>query len=46
MKVTTLSENSAGGMGLLSEWGLSILVEVGDINILLDAGQSISLVNI
>ena len=28
IKLTTLSENTAGRVGLLAEWGLSILVEV------------------
>ncbi len=42
LKITTLSENTADNLGLLAEWGLSILVETGDSTILLDAGQSIS----
>ncbi len=42
LKITTLSENTADDLGLLAEWGLSILVETDHTNILLDAGQSIS----
>ena len=42
LKITTLSENTADNLGLLAEWGLSILVEAGDANILLDTGQTIS----
>ena len=42
LRITTLSENSAGAGSLLAEWGLSILVETDDINILFDTGQSIS----
>jgi 7,8-dihydropterin-6-yl-methyl-4-(beta-D-ribofuranosyl)aminobenzene 5'-phosphate synthase len=42
LKITTLSENTADNLGLLAEWGLSILVETGDANILLDTGQTIS----
>jgi 7,8-dihydropterin-6-yl-methyl-4-(beta-D-ribofuranosyl)aminobenzene 5'-phosphate synthase len=49
LRATTLSENTAGmnenAPGLvtfLAEWGLSILVETDEGNILLDTGQSIS----
>ena len=42
LKITTLSENTADNLGLLAEWGLSILVETDDGNILLDTGQTIS----
>ena len=42
LKITTLSENTADNLGLLAEWGLSILIETGDANILLDTGQTIS----
>ena len=42
LKITTLSENTADNLGLLAEWGLSILVESDDANILLDTGQTIS----
>jgi len=41
---TTLSENSAGRVGLLAEWGLSILLEVDNLKILLDTGQTFSVV--
>ena len=47
--VTTLSENtaginenSAGLVDFLAEWGLSILIETDEVNILLDTGRSIS----
>jgi 7,8-dihydropterin-6-yl-methyl-4-(beta-D-ribofuranosyl)aminobenzene 5'-phosphate synthase len=40
--ITTLSENTAGRMSLLAEWGLSILVEADGCKILLDTGQSFS----
>jgi 7,8-dihydropterin-6-yl-methyl-4-(beta-D-ribofuranosyl)aminobenzene 5'-phosphate synthase len=42
LKITTLSENTVDALGLLGEWGLSILVETGETSILLDTGQSIS----
>jgi len=42
LSITTLSENTAGQVGLLAEWGLSILVETDTVNILLDTGRSIS----
>ena len=42
IKLTTLSENTAGRVGLLAEWGLSILVEVDDYKILLDTGLGVS----
>jgi 7,8-dihydropterin-6-yl-methyl-4-(beta-D-ribofuranosyl)aminobenzene 5'-phosphate synthase len=48
LRITTLSENavsSAVPRGLLGEWGLSVLVEAGNVRILLDAGQSVSAVN-
>jgi 7,8-dihydropterin-6-yl-methyl-4-(beta-D-ribofuranosyl)aminobenzene 5'-phosphate synthase len=46
LRITTLSENTVTGrMGLLAEWGLSILVEVDNLNILLDTGQSVSTVH-
>jgi len=40
--ITTLSENTAGAGNLLAEWGLSILVETDNVNILFDTGPSIS----
>ncbi|MBM3143304.1 MAG: MBL fold metallo-hydrolase, partial [Chloroflexi bacterium] len=42
IKLTTLSENTAGRVSLLAEWGLSILVEVDDYKVLLDTGLDIS----
>ena len=43
--VTTLSENtSTPRRRLLAEWGLSILIEIDNLKILLDTGQSISAV--
>lgn len=42
LRITTLSENTAGFPGVLAEWGLSILVETDDLKILLDTGASIS----
>jgi 7,8-dihydropterin-6-yl-methyl-4-(beta-D-ribofuranosyl)aminobenzene 5'-phosphate synthase len=42
LNITTLSENTAGIPSLLAEWGLSILVETDEANVLLDTGQSIS----
>ena len=49
LRITTLSENTAGMnentaglVNFLAEWGLSILVETDDVNILFDTGQSIS----
>jgi len=41
VRITTLSENTAQ-LGFLAEWGLSILIETDDMNILLDTGKSIS----
>ena len=40
--ITTLSENTAGMGDFLAEWGLSILVETDEVNVLLDTGTSIS----
>jgi 7,8-dihydropterin-6-yl-methyl-4-(beta-D-ribofuranosyl)aminobenzene 5'-phosphate synthase len=42
VRITTLSENTAGRMNLLAEWGLSILIEADGYKILLDTGQSFS----
>jgi 7,8-dihydropterin-6-yl-methyl-4-(beta-D-ribofuranosyl)aminobenzene 5'-phosphate synthase len=42
VRITTLSENTAGRPGVLAEWGLSILVEADDLKILMDTGPSIS----
>ncbi len=40
--ITTLSENTAIRLGLLGEWGLSILVETGSHEVLLDTGLTVS----
>jgi len=45
LRITTLTENTAANLGLLSEWGLSILIETNGQRILLDSGQSISAVH-
>jgi len=45
MKITTLIENTAGRVDLLAEWGLSILVETDGVTVLLDSGESGSLVH-
>lgn len=42
IRITTLSENTAGIGNFLGEWGLSILIETDKVNILLDAGQGIA----
>jgi 7,8-dihydropterin-6-yl-methyl-4-(beta-D-ribofuranosyl)aminobenzene 5'-phosphate synthase len=42
LRITTLSENTAGKGSFLGEWGLGILVESDEANILFDTGQSIS----
>jgi 7,8-dihydropterin-6-yl-methyl-4-(beta-D-ribofuranosyl)aminobenzene 5'-phosphate synthase len=44
LKITTLSENTADNLGLLAEWGLSILIESAGAKILFDAGQTTSAV--
>ena len=40
MRLTTLSENTAGKPGLAAEWGLSILVETAEARILFDTGAA------
>jgi 7,8-dihydropterin-6-yl-methyl-4-(beta-D-ribofuranosyl)aminobenzene 5'-phosphate synthase len=42
IRITTLSENTASNGEILAEWGLSILIETGQANILFDTGKSIS----
>jgi len=42
LRITTLSENTASIGDFLAEWGLSILVETDEANVLLDTGKSIS----
>ncbi len=44
LRITTLSENTAGMGDFLGEWGLSILVETGDMTVLFDTGKSTSAV--
>lgn len=44
VRITTLSENTAQ-IGVLAEWGLSILVETENRKVLLDTGMSISAVH-
>ena len=44
VRITTLSENTAQ-LGVLAEWGLSILVETESRKVLLDTGMSISAVH-
>ena len=41
IRITTLSENTAN-IGLIGEWGLSILIEADGLRILFDTGQSFS----
>ncbi len=41
-RITTLSENTGATGKILAEWGLSILIETDEVNILLDTGKSIS----
>jgi 7,8-dihydropterin-6-yl-methyl-4-(beta-D-ribofuranosyl)aminobenzene 5'-phosphate synthase len=43
--ITTLSENTAGMGNFLGEWGLSILLEIDNINILFDTGPSVSAIH-
>jgi 7,8-dihydropterin-6-yl-methyl-4-(beta-D-ribofuranosyl)aminobenzene 5'-phosphate synthase len=40
ISVTTLSENTASWLGLLGEWGLSLLVDVDGTRVLLDTGAT------
>jgi 7,8-dihydropterin-6-yl-methyl-4-(beta-D-ribofuranosyl)aminobenzene 5'-phosphate synthase len=42
LKITTLSENTAGLGSYLGEWGFSVLVERDGFSLLVDAGQSLS----
>lgn len=44
MKLTTMSENTAGGLGFLSEWGLSIPIHINEFNVLFDTGFSFAAV--
>jgi 7,8-dihydropterin-6-yl-methyl-4-(beta-D-ribofuranosyl)aminobenzene 5'-phosphate synthase len=42
LRITTLSENTAGSGDLLAEWGLSFLIETGRETILFDTGKTTS----
>ena len=42
LKITTLSENTAGLGSYLGEWGFSVLLETDGLSLLMDAGQSLS----
>jgi 7,8-dihydropterin-6-yl-methyl-4-(beta-D-ribofuranosyl)aminobenzene 5'-phosphate synthase len=42
VRITTLTENTAGMTNLLAEWGLSILIEADGREVLLDTGQTFS----
>jgi 7,8-dihydropterin-6-yl-methyl-4-(beta-D-ribofuranosyl)aminobenzene 5'-phosphate synthase len=42
LRITTVSENTANMGEFLAEWGLSILMETDEVNILLDTGRTIS----
>jgi 7,8-dihydropterin-6-yl-methyl-4-(beta-D-ribofuranosyl)aminobenzene 5'-phosphate synthase len=45
VNITTLIENTAGRTGVMAEWGLSILVETDGLQVLLDSGESGSVVH-
>jgi 7,8-dihydropterin-6-yl-methyl-4-(beta-D-ribofuranosyl)aminobenzene 5'-phosphate synthase len=40
LRITTLSENTSTGVGILGEWGLSVLVEAAGQSVLVDTGAS------
>jgi len=42
LKMTTLCENTASGPDIVAEWGWSIFIEAGDINVLFDTGAGIA----
>jgi len=42
LRITTLSENTAGSRDLLAEWGISFLIETGRETILFDTGKTIT----
>jgi len=44
VKITTICENRTPGFGLLPEYGLSMLLEMGDKKILFDTGSGSSLI--
>ncbi len=45
LRITTLSENTAGSRDLLAEWGLSFFIEIGSETVLFDTGKTISTVH-
>jgi 7,8-dihydropterin-6-yl-methyl-4-(beta-D-ribofuranosyl)aminobenzene 5'-phosphate synthase len=42
LRITTLSENTAAIGDFMAEWGLSVLIETGETNVLLDTGKGYS----
>jgi 7,8-dihydropterin-6-yl-methyl-4-(beta-D-ribofuranosyl)aminobenzene 5'-phosphate synthase len=42
LRITTISENTAGMPGVIAEWGLSVLVDTGETKVLFDTGASSS----
>ena len=44
IKLTTLCENTVAGPGFSGEWGLSILIQIDDQNILFDTGAESAVV--
>jgi 7,8-dihydropterin-6-yl-methyl-4-(beta-D-ribofuranosyl)aminobenzene 5'-phosphate synthase len=40
IRLKTIAENSANWLGILAEWGLSILVETDGVSVLVDTGRS------
>ncbi len=45
LTISTICENSAGGLNVLGEWGLSMLLECDGLKILYDTGQGKTLIN-
>lgn len=45
LRITTLSENTAGSRDLLAEWGLSFFIEIGPETILFDTGKTMTAVH-
>jgi len=45
VRITTMSENTAGSPGVLAEYGLSTLIETDNATVLLDSGQSTSVIH-
>ncbi|MCK4793771.1 MAG: MBL fold metallo-hydrolase [Desulfobacteraceae bacterium] len=44
VRLTTLCENTAAKPGFMAEWGLSIIVQVDDLNVLFDTGGNFAAV--